>query len=714
MAKKPKHAMRFGGTKKKPITPAEGLRRLKKLQARKKKPVKLDRNTPSKPDAVARALDIRLGTWVSPKGLAPRPANTRWPVEIKIGKRHRRDFGEIEELALSFNERGTIIQPIAITTNDELIAGERRMKAWVHPVSKFRTDPIPVHVITIDNIVAGEWDENAHRKDFTPTEAVEIKKEIEKLLAVHARERQKLGRGGKAEGKSIRAGERASAMTGRKRRTLEKAQEVVEAAGKNPERFGKLQQDMDRTGKVDGPHKRMKVMQAKDAMNEAPPQVPMNGPYDTLSIDCPWPAELNKEQEAIDAAGRSFRPYPEMSIKSLCNFMRDQVCPIMAENCSVWLHVPNHHLVSGYAHHVIAALGFNVATVGLAGGDVIGHPKNGKPVTMLTWVKDKIGRGQVLRDKTEHVILLVRGKPVIDVFGEDPPTTILKAPRRDNSQKPEEFYRLVERVTPAKRYAAIFSTGGEGELWDSHGDQVGKHAPPAAELQGVSPQFASDKDRIAHTELPVLEAIARGETFGAKVLLRQLQASGLIEGKRKKTITAAGRVRMEQLQAAPRLAHNPISPDGWCARCRMRASVQGAALCEVCDEACAEAPFDPDAAAEDKGPELPFGETPACRVCGCTDDRKCPGGCAMVERTLCSKCIASQGHVVRHTGPGGEDGQAVATCSCGGFVDRRAWGDHHVEQDKLIRAHWQDVVAEATGIPPGLRRGERQPAEAQQ
>lgn len=28
----------------------------------------------------------------------------------------------------------------------------------------------------------------------------------------------------------------------------------------------------------------------------------------------------------------------------------------------------------------------------------------------------------------------------------------------------------------------------------------------------------------------------------------------------------------------------------------------------------------------------------ACRVCGCTDDRACPGGCSWVDDDLCSAC----------------------------------------------------------------------------
>lgn len=31
--------------------------------------------------------------------------------------------------------------------------------------------------------------------------------------------------------------------------------------------------------------------------------------------------------------------------------------------------------------------------------------------------------------------------------------------------------------------------------------------------------------------------------------------------------------------------------------------------------------------------------TRRCRVCGCTDERACPGGCSWVEEDLCSACV---------------------------------------------------------------------------
>ena len=448
-------------------------------------------------------LDIATGGMVKPKGFAERPVNTRWPGELKIGKRHRKEYGDIEALALSFNERGAIIQPIAITTDDTLIAGERRLKAWRHLKCKFRDQPIPVHVITIDSIVAGEWDENAHRKDFTFSEAVAIKKEIDGLLKKYAKDRQRQ-HGGTAPGRkaektsdAFRAGERAAAMTGKKRRTLEKAEQVVEAAEQDPARFGKLRDDMDRTGKVDGPFRRLQVIKQTEEIRKAPPPLPMKGPYEVASIDFPWPHEGEADQDEIDEKGRSLRPYPAMSIKAGCKFMSEQVAPLLAKRCTVYFWVTNHHLVRGYALHLLQALGFREAS------------------TMGTWVKDKMGRGQILRDKTEHCIIATRGKPLINLTNQ---TTDWSGPgweRRENSRKPEAFYRLVEELTPASRYAEIFSTGGVGEKWDCHGDQAGRHAPAIA--------------RAAEGEL-LEEAAGGAELQHVPEDLAEWRALGLVEG----------------------------------------------------------------------------------------------------------------------------------------------------------------------------------------
>jgi hypothetical protein len=54
---------------------------------------------------------------------------------------------------------------------------------------------------------------------------------------------------------------------------------ALAAAEAEPERFGKLQADMDRTGRVHGPFRRLTVIQQGDAIRRSPPPLPGKGPY---------------------------------------------------------------------------------------------------------------------------------------------------------------------------------------------------------------------------------------------------------------------------------------------------------------------------------------------------------------------------------------------------------------------------------------------------
>jgi hypothetical protein len=56
-----------------------------------------------------------------------------------------------------------------------------------------------------------------------------------------------------------RAADRAAKATGMARRTLEKAEAIVDAAEVEPKKYGKLLDEMDRTGRVNGAYRRLKV-----------------------------------------------------------------------------------------------------------------------------------------------------------------------------------------------------------------------------------------------------------------------------------------------------------------------------------------------------------------------------------------------------------------------------------------------------------------------
>jgi ParB family transcriptional regulator, chromosome partitioning protein len=160
--------------------------------------------------------------------------------EIVIGQRHRREMGDLDGLAASIAEIG-LLHPVVVRPDGTLIAGERRLRAakllgWSH---------IPVTVVDLDAVTRGEFAENAVRKDFALSEAVAIKRALEPIERAAAKERQ-IASGGKGRigvGKLPqpnqargRAADKAAKATGMARRTLEKAEAIVNAAESEPER----------------------------------------------------------------------------------------------------------------------------------------------------------------------------------------------------------------------------------------------------------------------------------------------------------------------------------------------------------------------------------------------------------------------------------------------------------------------------------------------
>ena len=108
--------------------------------------------------------------------------------DIQIGERHRKDMGDIEGLARSIDEIG-LLHPVVVRPDGTLVAGERRIKACL----LLGWQDIPVTVVDLDAIIRGECDENQKRKDWTPTEAVAIAKELEPLEREAAKQRMLAG-----------------------------------------------------------------------------------------------------------------------------------------------------------------------------------------------------------------------------------------------------------------------------------------------------------------------------------------------------------------------------------------------------------------------------------------------------------------------------------------------------------------------------------------
>jgi N6-adenosine-specific RNA methylase IME4 len=196
------------------------------------------------------------------------------------------------------------------------------------------------------------------------------------------------------------------------RTTIERAEAVVEAAEEEPEEYGHLVEQMDRSGKVAGAYRRLEVLKQARELESSSPPLP-TGPFRVIVADPPWRYETGNDL-----------PYPTMALEDIKAMpVRD----LAEEEAILWLWTTNAHL--RIAFDVVEAWGFEYRS-------------------LLTWVKDRMGTGEWLRGRTEHCLLAVRGKPV---FLQGNHTTVLEAARREHSRKPEEFYELVEDTCPGSK-----------------------------------------------------------------------------------------------------------------------------------------------------------------------------------------------------------------------------------------------------------------------
>ena len=360
--------------------------------------------------------------------------------DIKVGKRHRRDLGNIQSLAANINEIG-LLHPIVVRPDGKLIAGERRLEAC----KTLGWAKVPVTVVDIAEIVRGECSENVFRENFLPSEIDAIRRTLEPAEKAAAKENQRQGGRGKKGAKvsqPFRAADKIGAFAGVSGRTIEKIAAVVEAAEADA-RFRPFVERMDSTKRVNGVYRQLRIAQQAETIRREAPPLPGHGPYRVIVADPPWPS-----LRIDDPSSRGvMMPYPLMTIEQICGL---PVASIAHRDCVLWLWTTNYHLVTGGALAVCKAWGF-------------------EPKALLTWAKDKIGCGDWLRGQTEHCVLAIRGKPVVQLTNQ---STLLTAPVGVHSAKPAAFYDMVERLCPAPRYATLFHRGPTHKNWDGHGDEI--------------------------------------------------------------------------------------------------------------------------------------------------------------------------------------------------------------------------------------------------
>lgn len=176
--------------------------------------------------------------------------------------------------------------------------------------------------------------------------------------------------------------------------------------------------------------------------------------YHTIVADPPWQlprAGITK----VDA--RKF--YPTMTVADICAI---PVIGLADDDAHLWLWGINSMMEE--AHQVVRACGFS-------------------PLTIVTWCKPQPGVGHYLRNNTEHCILAGRGRS--QTPDTKPLSTWFLWPRGAHSQKPDAFYDLVERVSPAP-YVELFARRHRF-FWDVWGNESANTASLSTPLTETHP-----------------------------------------------------------------------------------------------------------------------------------------------------------------------------------------------------------------------------------
>jgi ParB family chromosome partitioning protein len=208
-------------------------------------------------------------------------ANVIALANVRVADRHRTDLGDLDSLAESMRDLGQL-QPILVTPELRLIAGERRLAAarvlgWTSIEAK-----VVDGLADAAYLLRAERDENTCRKAFTLTEEHSLYEALLALERPRAQERRR-EHGGTAPGRSrqdtlgnvppVSGRAKASVAeiiggTAGRYKTLDKIGEVKRIAGDEtqPDRVREAAREalteMDRTGNVAGAHTRVKLAEA--------------------------------------------------------------------------------------------------------------------------------------------------------------------------------------------------------------------------------------------------------------------------------------------------------------------------------------------------------------------------------------------------------------------------------------------------------------------
>jgi ParB family chromosome partitioning protein len=228
--------------------------------------------------------------------------------DIRVVDRHRRDCGDIDSLAASISEV-TLLQPIVVTREGRLVAGQRRLEAC----KQLGWKAIPVayaeNLTDAVSLLKAERDENVERKQMTPSELVALGRALEEIERPKAKARQGTRTDLGAEllhtdtQKFRSAADAVGHALGISESNYTRAKALVTAAEAGDEKAAEAVTEMDRTGKITPVYNRYKGR----------PSAPSGGSEQRSE---PEPAMRNKSREAVEERRAQIRELAERGYSS--------------------------------------------------------------------------------------------------------------------------------------------------------------------------------------------------------------------------------------------------------------------------------------------------------------------------------------------------------------------------------------------------------------
>lgn len=168
---------------------------------------------------------------------------------------------------------------------------------------------------------------------------------------------------------------------------------------------------------------------------------PIEGKFNLIVCDPPWEAAGEHDPNGF----RGGANYPIMNYEQL---KTDNIKNNADDDCILWLWAIDRSLDE--ALQLIKDWGFE------------------RKATLIWHKLGNIGLGNWLRVQHEYCFLCVKGEPI---FHGENFKSVFEAPRHGHSEKPEEFYTMIEAASPYTAKLDYFARK-KREGWTSYGDEV--------------------------------------------------------------------------------------------------------------------------------------------------------------------------------------------------------------------------------------------------